>query len=97
MIRRVQEQYEKLSPIPCTKCGYCLPCPHGVDIPVNFELYNEATVFQGSSVTLCRNLYHSLPASQRAAACEACGTCEELCPQGIDIGRLLKDVQQRFR
>ena len=97
MIRRVQEKYEKLSPIPCTKCGYCLPCPHGVNIPVNFELYNEATVFQGSSVVLCRNLYHSLPESQRAAACEACGTCEELCPQGIEIGRLLKDVQQRFR
>ena len=41
VVRRVQEKYEQLSPIPCTKCGYCLPCPHGVNIPVNFELYQR--------------------------------------------------------
>jgi predicted aldo/keto reductase-like oxidoreductase len=96
LIRRVRERYEQLSPIPCTKCGYCLPCPHGVNIPVNFELFNEATVFQGSSVLLCRNLYHSLPESQRAAACEACGTCEELCPQDIDVSRLMAEVKKQF-
>ena len=73
-----------------------MPCPHGVDIPVNFELYNESTVFQGSSVVLCRNLYHSLPESQRAAACEACRKCEELCPQSIDISRLMTDVAKHF-
>lgn len=96
VIRRVQEKYEELSPIPCTKCGYCLPCPHGVDIPVNFELYNEATVFQGSSVVLCRNLYHGLPESQRAAACAACYTCEDRCPQKIEISRLMGEVGKHF-
>jgi len=97
VVRRVQETYEQLSPIPCTKCGYCLPCPHGVNIPLNFELYNESTVFQGSSVVLCRNLYLGLPESQRAAACQACGNCEELCPQGIDVSKLMPDVDNHFR
>jgi predicted aldo/keto reductase-like oxidoreductase len=92
----VQERYQQLSPIPCTKCGYCLPCPHGVNVPVNFELYNEATVYKGNSITLCRNLYHSLPEEQRAAACQACSTCEDVCPQGIDIGRYLKKVRETF-
>jgi uncharacterized protein len=96
VVCQVQRKYEELSPVPCTKCGYCSPCPHGVNIPVNFELYNEATVFQGSSVVLCRNLYHSLPPSERAAACQACGNCEELCPQGIDVGRLMADVVKQF-
>lgn len=96
LVRRVQEQYEQLLPIPCTKCGYCLPCPHGVEIPHNFELYNEATVFQGSTVALCRNLYLSLPESQRAAACEACGQCEALCPQGIAIISELARVREQF-
>ena len=91
----MQAKYEELSPIPCTKCGYCLPCPHGVNIPLNFELHNEATVFQGSSVMLCRNLYHSLP-KRRAAACAACGHCEELCPQNLEIRQLLTDVNKGF-
>ena len=78
-------EYQRLQPIPCTKCGYCLPCPHGVNIPGNFELFNQAAVFQGNSRLLCRNLYLSLPEAQRAQACEACGTCEERCPQQIPI------------
>jgi predicted aldo/keto reductase-like oxidoreductase len=96
LIGRVQEKYRELSPIACTKCGYCMPCPHGVNIPLNFELYNEATVFRGSSVTLCRNLYHSLPEPERAQACEACGSCEQQCPQQLEIGSLLTRVAEAF-
>ena len=33
LVECVQRQYERLAPIPCTKCGYCLPCPEGGDIP----------------------------------------------------------------
>ena len=40
IIARVQRAYEGLSPIPCTKCGYCMPCPNGVNIPRNFALMN---------------------------------------------------------
>lgn len=96
LVRRVRDKYRELSPIPCTKCGYCLPCPNGVNIPLNFELYNSATLFQGSSKVLCRNLYHGLPASERAQACEECGTCEERCPQHLEIGKLLKSVAEEF-
>jgi predicted aldo/keto reductase-like oxidoreductase len=96
LVGRVQQKYKDLSPIPCSKCGYCLPCPHGVNIPVNLELYNEATVFKGNSALLCRNLYASLPESERAAACETCGSCEEVCPQGIEIGELMARVAKKF-
>jgi predicted aldo/keto reductase-like oxidoreductase len=96
VLARVQKEYAKLSPIPCTKCGYCVPCPNGVAIPVNFELYNNATVFQGNSIVLCRNLYNSLPAAQRASACLECGICEEKCPQRIRIGEMLGRVRKQF-
>lgn len=96
LIVRLQEKYKQLSPVPCTKCGYCLPCPNGVAIPVNFELLNNATVFQGNSVVLCRNLYQFLPESQRASACLECGICEERCPQQIPIRETLAKVQQQF-
>ncbi|NLS91420.1 MAG: aldo/keto reductase [Planctomycetaceae bacterium] len=96
LVRRVRDKYRELSPIPCTKCGYCLPCPNGVNIPLNFELYNSVTLFKGNTRPLCRNLYHGLPASERAQACEECGTCEERCPQHLEIGKLLKSVAEEF-
>ncbi|MCY2991804.1 MAG: aldo/keto reductase [Planctomycetota bacterium] len=97
LIARAQEAYKALSPIPCTKCGYCLPCPNGVNIPNNFELYNHATLFKGSSAVLCRNLYHSLSEAERASACLDCGTCEEKCPQQIPVGTMLRQVSEQFK
>ena len=97
LIARAQEAYKALSPIPCTKCGYCMPCPNGVNIPNNFELYNHATLFKGSSVVLCRNLYHSLSETERASACLDCGTCEEKCPQQIPVGTMLRQVSEQFK
>jgi uncharacterized protein len=96
LLARVRDEYQRLSPIACTKCGYCLPCPSGVNIPLNFELYNQATVFEGSSRLLCRNLYLGLPESERAAACEQCGTCEERCPQHLAVADLLGRVGEHF-
>jgi uncharacterized protein len=97
LIARAQATYRELSPIPCTKCGYCMPCPNGVNIPNNFELYNHATLFKGSSVVLCGNLYHSLSETERASACLDCGTCEERCPQQIPVGKMLRQVSEQFK
>jgi predicted aldo/keto reductase-like oxidoreductase len=97
LVSQVQQEYRKLSPIPCSKCGYCVPCPNGVNIPVNFELYNNAAVFKGSSLVLCRNLYNSLPETERAGTCAECGRCQEKCPQGIEIGKMMRRVEEQFR
>jgi len=94
LIGRVQQKYEELSPVPCTKCGYCMPCPHGVNIPSNFELLNQAAVFGGSSKLLCRNLYRGLPEQQQAASCQACGECETKCPQQIEISQWMPTVHE---
>jgi predicted aldo/keto reductase-like oxidoreductase len=96
LIEQVRDKYAELSPIPCSKCGYCVPCPNGVDIPMNIEIYNNAHVLGGNSVSLSQNMYNSLLEPQRAARCEACGTCEEACPQQIEIGLEMKRVAEYF-
>jgi uncharacterized protein len=96
LLARVRDEYQRLAPIPCTRCGYCLPCPSGVNIPLNFDLYNQAAIYQGSTRLLCRNLYLGLPESERAAACEQCGTCEDRCPQHLAIRELLARVDEHF-
>jgi len=96
LLARIRGEYQRLAPIPCTKCGYCLPCPNGVNVPLNFELYNQAAVYRGSSRLLCRNLYLGLPESERAAACDQCRTCEDRCPQDLAVPALLGRVDRHF-
>ena len=94
---RAREEYEHLSIVPCTQCGYCMPCPTGVDIPFNLQLYNDALVFGGTQEELNRNLYPGLPEDARAGACTACRECEEKCPQSIIISEWMPKIHERFK
>ena len=78
-----------VSPIPCTKCEYCLPCPQGVRIPSIFSVYNDAMMFNLQAYGQ-RNYGFSIPADGKADQCVECGACEELCPQQIEIIEALK-------
>jgi len=76
---------EKLE-IGCTGCGYCLPCPAGVNIPENFAKYNDYHMF-GSPERKerfkfgCDMMLNGVKASE----CTKCRQCEEHCTQGIPI------------
>jgi predicted aldo/keto reductase-like oxidoreductase len=93
LVARVQGAYRELDSIPCTKCGYCMPCPNGVDIPRNFELCNQAAVYGNED--LAKSLYNwHMPQEQRAEACIACRECEEKCPQQIPISEWMPRVHE---
>ena len=95
---RARDAYQRLRPIPCTKCRYCMPCPNGVDIPTNLELYNDAVAFKNSSNarSLCRNLYAGVPENERAGACDDCKTCEPKCPQSIEVSSWMPRVHDEL-
>jgi predicted aldo/keto reductase-like oxidoreductase len=92
LIGRVRDKYRELAPIPCTKCEYCLPCPQGVNIPRIFELYNEAIMY--NDLRPSRMRYGWLSEQEKADACEACGNCEDLCPQSIGIIQWLEKSRE---
>jgi predicted aldo/keto reductase-like oxidoreductase len=91
LIEQVRNIYRSRIAIPCSKCGYCMPCPNGVNIPGNFEYFNFAHLYDNVADTSIR--YHLfLPEAQRAGACVECGICEELCPQKIPISTWMPKV-----
>jgi predicted aldo/keto reductase-like oxidoreductase len=80
----VRAAYEALSPIPCTDCKYCLPCPSGVNIPRVFEIYNDMMMYGDKGRS--RWVYNSMmKEEERANLCIECGECLEKCPQLIEI------------
>ncbi|MBO3831983.1 MAG: aldo/keto reductase [Candidatus Brockarchaeota archaeon] len=96
LIARVHVKYKELRPIPCTKCGYCMPCPNGVDIPWNFEVYNNGVAY--NSIGSARWTYNNnIPAEKRASACVGCRTCEEKCPQRIPISEWMQRIDKELR
>jgi len=92
LIAAVREKYKELAAVPCTACGYCVPCPNGVAIPESFTLLNQARIHGGGVGQLNRNLYAQMPKEKRADACVACHKCEDRCPQHIAIADWLARV-----
>lgn len=74
----------------CTGCEYCMPCPHGVDIPANFKYWNDDSMYLDGNG---KRHYAGL-GSEQAVNCKQCGKCEAACPQHISIREDLKKVAQ---
>lgn len=79
--------------VPCTNCKYCLPCPHGVEIPTNFEFFNHAFLYDDLAGAKFRYSVYLSP-SERSDNCIACGECEEKCPQQIQISSWMPKVSE---
>ena len=92
IVRRVRDVYRELSPIPCTSCRYCMPCPQGVAIPDVFEFYNDAHAYD--DLPRRQWAYNTfMDDSERADQCTACGDCLDKCPQDIDIPSWMEKAQ----
>lgn len=93
-INGIMLENEKLSQLYCTGCGYCMPCPQGVNIPHIFRMMNYFRVYNIEEYS--KNGYAEIGTNEwvpgtRADACIECGKCEKKCPQKIHIMEQLKE------
>jgi uncharacterized protein len=95
LLDRVRDTYRKLLKVDCTGCGYCMPCPSGVNIPTNFSFYNDSYLFD--DMVFGKQFYNTfLTPAQRASGCTECFACEQICPQHLKIVDELKEVHKRL-
>ena len=97
IFKKAREMISRRLKVPCTGCGYCMPCPAGVDIPTCLACYNDryisgfVSAMQGYLQTTS---FQKKPSN--ASKCIKCGKCEAHCPQSIQIRSELKNVRQRL-
>lgn len=89
-INMVKENIKKINKVDCTGCRYCMPCPFGVDIPRNFKVYN----MHAMGNVLNNSWYKDIKYPQDAFAdlCKKCRKCVRVCPQSIDIPKVLEEI-----
>lgn len=71
----------------CTGCGYCLPCPEGLNLPRLMDAYNVGMLSGGDLAEHIRyrlRMHWNL-SPEAASACTQCGLCEERCTQHLPI------------
>ena len=93
---KTMENLKKFSELYCTGCGYCQPCPQGIEIPKIFQAYTYHNVYGLSESA--KNAYNRYVNNEKKPGatskdCIDCGFCESKCPQHLKIRDLLKKVE----
>ena len=83
-VANVKKAIEERTKVGCTACGYCMPCPQGVNIPKNFKVWNTYSMYEDACAA-ARSADALKKEQAFASACIRCGACEAMCPQHIDI------------
>ena len=102
LVKKVAQKYRELMKTDCTGCGYCMPCPAGVEIPVCFESFNNLLVFGNTGEKQLRyavRLGGVINGGKLglASQCIQCGECMEKCSQHLKIPDLLKTVVEELQ
>lgn len=86
--KKIADEIKELGNEFCRRCGYCLPCPQGINIPYvfNFKAYYERYDLKDWAI----DRYYA--SSAHASDCIKCGKCEERCPYKLPIRKMLEDT-----
>ena len=78
IVKRVMRDSLKIN---CSTCGYCMPCPRGVNIPECMKIYNEKFLFNHkgfinqSLMDYFQYVCGIMGNSGNAGKCNGCGKC----------------------
>lgn len=72
----------------CRRCGYCMPCAAGIDIPQTFIFHLQYSSYGLKDAIPGR--YANMKA--KASDCIECGICETRCPYDLPIRERMKKI-----
>ncbi len=98
VVKKAQEELNKIALIPCTTCNYCAKvCPKNIGISGSFTAMNFLTLYSDKAAAAHQeNWLVSGHGKMRADECIKCGKCEAVCPQHIAIRDELEKTADTF-
>ena len=84
--------------IPCTSCDYCAKvCPMNIGISGTFNGRNLLTLYRNVESAKVQIFWAVANLGKKdAVECIGCGKCEEICPQHLEIRKLLAEAVKAF-
>jgi predicted aldo/keto reductase-like oxidoreductase len=92
VLKNLDVRLEKMKHYYCTACRYCMPCPHGVDIPENITHLICGEVFDLTEPA--KKQYKTMKG--KGALCASCKVCLEKCPQKLNIPALMQEAMIKY-
>ena len=96
ILAQVRDAYNSIVTIPCTTCGYCVPCPANVNIPGIFTFYNDGMRFEYFD-SRRRSYMFMTNDGKDFTKCTGCGVCNTKCPQAFDVLGQLKVAHEALK
>ena len=93
MLEFIKREREELSGEFCRGCGYCMPCPVGIDISYCARMslmIRRAPV----AAQLTENMREKMAQTEK---CLDCGKCKAKCPYGLDTPSLLRKNYKDYK
>lgn len=88
ILKRVNELMDTDDPR-CTACGYCRPCPAGINIGEALAYYNA---YKYMGIKQAKKTFNAKQwdANLHLNKCTACGKCEKKCPNNLPVRQIIK-------
>ena len=96
ILEKARAALASIPSVPCTACEYCVAgCPSKIVIPKILEMLNREMVYKDNRAAKFGYFWET-KFGGKGSDCTACGKCEEVCPQQINIIELMKEAAAKY-
>ncbi len=76
----------------CTACGYCQPCPEGINVGASLSYYN---IYKYMNMQEAKQAFLEKQWEEglRLDRCKSCGVCEARCPNRLKVTAIIIDAK----